>query len=40
MKQIELLLPGGDFEKMAYAYAFGADATYIGIPRFSLRARF
>lgn len=39
MKHIELLLPAGDFQKMKFAYAFGADATYLGIPRFSLRAR-
>ncbi len=26
-------------EKMRYAFAFGADAVYLGIPRFSLRAR-
>jgi putative protease len=36
---IELLLPAGNFEKMKYAIAFGADAVYLGIPRFSLRAR-
>ena len=35
----ELLMPAGDFEKMQYAFAFGADAVYLGIPRFSLRAR-
>ncbi len=35
----ELLMPAGNFEKMKYAYAFGADATYLGIPMFSLRAR-
>ncbi|OQX96361.1 U32 family peptidase, partial [candidate division KSB1 bacterium 4572_119] len=39
MKSIELLLPAGDFEKMRYAFAYGADAVYLGIPRFSLRAR-
>ncbi|NOG45080.1 MAG: U32 family peptidase [Calditrichaeota bacterium] len=39
MKNIELLMPAGDFEKMKYAYAFGADAVYMGIPMFSLRAR-
>jgi len=39
MKKIELLLPAGDFEKMKYAFAFGADAVYLGVPRFSLRAR-
>ncbi len=37
--KIELLMPAGDFEKMKYAYAYGADATYLGIPMFSLRAR-
>ncbi|MBF0330582.1 MAG: U32 family peptidase [Candidatus Omnitrophica bacterium] len=35
----ELLLPAGDLEKMRFAFAFGADAVYLGIPRFSLRAR-
>ncbi|MBD3288661.1 U32 family peptidase [candidate division KSB1 bacterium] len=39
MKSVELLLPAGNFEKMEYAFAYGADATYLGIPRFSLRAR-
>ena len=39
MKSIELLSPAGDFEKMKYAFAFGADAVYLGIPRYSLRAR-
>ena len=37
--KIELLAPAGDFEKMKYAFAYGADAVYAGIPRFSLRAR-
>ena len=32
-------MPAGDFEKMHYAFAYGADAVYLGIPRFSLRAR-
>jgi putative protease len=35
----ELLAPAGSFEKMQYAIAYGADAVYIGLPRFSLRAR-
>jgi putative protease len=35
----ELLMPAGDFEKLQYAFAFGADAVYLGIPSFSLRAR-
>lgn len=39
MSKVELLLPAGDFTKMQYAYAYGADAVYLGIPRFSLRAR-
>jgi putative protease len=32
-------MPAGDFEKMQFAIAFGADAVYLGIPQFSLRAR-
>lgn len=28
----ELLAPAGSFEKLRYAYAFGADAAYAGIP--------
>ncbi len=39
MKIPELLAPAGSFEKMEYAFAYGADAVYAGIPRFSLRAR-
>ncbi len=39
MNSTELLMPAGNFEKMQYAIAFGADAVYLGIPRFSLRAR-
>ena len=35
----ELLSPAGNLEKMKFAYAFGADATYAGIPKFSLRTR-
>ncbi len=35
----ELLMPAGDMAKMKFAFAFGADAVYLGIPRFSLRAR-
>ncbi len=38
-EKIELLLPAGDFEKLKYAFAFGADAVYAGIPLFSLRTR-
>ena len=39
MNTPELLMPAGDMEKMQYAFAFGADAVYLGIPKFSLRAR-
>lgn len=35
----ELLMPAGNFEKMKYAFAYGADAVYLGVPLFSLRAR-
>ncbi len=36
---MELLAPAGNLEKLYYAYAYGADAAYIGIRNFSLRAR-
>ncbi len=35
----ELLSPAGNLEKLKYAFAYGADAVYVGAPRFSLRAR-
>ena len=35
----ELLAPAGNMEKLETALAFGADAVYLGIDRFSLRAR-
>lgn len=35
----ELLLPAGNFEKLKFAFAYGADAVYAGVPRFSLRTR-
>lgn len=38
-KKIELLAPAGSPEKMKYAFAYGADAVYMGIPDFSLRVR-
>ena len=38
-KQVELLAPAGDLMKLKYAIAYGADAVYAGVPRFSLRAR-
>ncbi len=35
----ELLSPAGNLQKLKYALAYGADATYAGIPKFSLRTR-
>jgi putative protease len=35
----ELIAPAGNLEKMRTAFAFGADAVYLGIPDFSLRVR-
>lgn len=35
----ELLLPAGDLEKLRVALAFGADAVYAGVPKYSLRTR-
>jgi len=35
----ELLAPAGNLEKLQTALAFGADAVYVGIDRFSLRGR-
>lgn len=39
MKKIELLAPAGNMLKMKTAFAYGADAVYLGIPDFSLRVR-
>lgn len=39
MKKVELLAPAGSIEKMKYAFAYGADAVYLGVPAFSMRAR-
>ncbi len=36
---IELLSPAGNEEKLRFAYRYGADAAYIGLHSFSLRAR-
>ena len=36
---MELLAPAGNMEKLKYAYQYGADAAYIGIKNFSLRAK-
>jgi putative protease len=35
----ELLAPAGSLKHQRYAYAYGADAVYAGMPRYSLRAR-
>lgn len=32
-------MPAGDLQKLKYAFAYGADAVYVGAPIFSLRAR-
>jgi len=37
--KLELLLPGWNFEKMKFAFAYWADAVYVWAPMFSLRAR-
>ncbi|MFC4892347.1 tRNA 5-hydroxyuridine modification protein YegQ [Pseudofrancisella aestuarii] len=39
MKRPELLSPAGTLKAMRYAFAYGADAVYVGQPRYSLRAR-
>lgn len=38
MKEIELLAPAGDLEKLKIAVVYGADAVYLGGPEFSLRS--
>ena len=35
----ELLAPAGTLRNMRYAFAYGADAVYAGMPRYSLRVR-
>ncbi len=35
---IELLSPAGNYEKLETAFNFGADAAYMGLTKFSLRA--
>lgn len=39
MKKPELLSPAGTLRNMRYAFAYGADAVYAGMPRYSLRVR-
>ena len=39
IRKPELLSPAGNLQKLRYALAYGADATYAGIPKFSLRTR-
>ena len=39
MEKPELLMPAGSLQKLEYAFAYGADAVYLGVPFFSLRAR-
>ena len=39
MRVPELLAPAGTLRNMRYAFAYGADAVYAGMPRYSLRVR-
>ena len=39
IKKLELLAPAGNENKLETAFAYGADAVYLGIPDFSLRVR-
>jgi putative protease len=39
MKASELLAPAGTLTSLRYALAYGADAVYAGMPRYSLRTR-
>ncbi len=38
MRNIELLMPAGNLEKLEYAVKYGANAVYLGVVDFSLRA--
>ena len=38
MRNVELLMPAGNLEKLKYAVKYGADAVYLGVVDFSLRA--
>ncbi len=37
MKSVELLSPAGDFQRLKYAIAYGADAVYVGGSHFTMR---
>lgn len=39
MKKPELLAPAGSLKSMHHAFAYGADAVYAGLPKYSLRVR-
>jgi putative protease len=39
MRSPELLSPAGTLKSLRYALAYGADAVYAGLPRYSLRVR-
>ncbi len=39
MNNLELLSPAGSFEKMKYAFYYGADAVYLGLKALSLRVK-
>ena len=39
MTRVELLSPAGTLRHLRYAFAYGADAVYAGLPRYSLRVR-
>ena len=39
LKRPELLSPAGTLKSMRHAFAYGADAVYAGVPRYSLRVR-
>lgn len=38
-QKLELLLPAWNMEKLKFAFAYWADAVYVWVPMFSLRAR-
>lgn len=39
MKKVELLAPAGNYEKMEMAFAYGADAVYLGGKTLSMRSK-